>query len=1200
MYYILHKEPGGGFCLFLKKIELFGFKSFSEKAEIELSPGITAIIGPNGCGKSNIADGVKWALGEQSIKNLRGSSMEDVIFNGTDRCKPLSFAEVSLVFDNIQRSINLDYTEVSITRRLFRSGESQYYINKSPRRLKEITGLFHDTGIGKEAYSIISQGKIDQILSARPEDRRSVFEEAAGIYKYKNRKKEAARRLKETADNLQRVSDLIEELNQQLPSIQRQAEEARSYLYCCDRLNSLETGTLVNDLDKKSHQKEKLQKKLEDISVDSDDKLKEINRLESEVTRDSFEGDILEEKISEQSKKLENAKEDKRNKQGNIQLNQEKLKNIKSQAEEIKENKRELMDKLDYLEKRFSDLSMEKDQLQKLINNKEKELQYKNNCLKEITDKISLHQDEGEKKFEEICRKIEEKQLSLKKLELEEGHLNQRKSEIKEHIKKNKMQLEKVLNDEKALTKDLKALEDSLKDSQEQINSRKELYYNKEKNLEKLRKKIQDKEGELGKAKMQADVLKDMEGRKEGFSSAVKAVLEARDKNYPSSQGIEGVVVNLLQVSPRYEKAIETALGFAAQQVVTRDETTAKEMISFLKKYKRGRATFLPLSIIEAGPSQKLNLEEEGVVGWAIDLVNFDSRYFKVFNKLLGKVLVVKDLDSAVRLARSLNLKCKVVTLEGEVIFPGGAMTGGTSANTKQSFIARKNALEKFQGEISQLEEELGNLQEEEKDIKGELEKAEEEINRLISEKEREEQGLIKEKNNVDKAREEKEALTPRLEELETEDKNIGKKIEEITYATASLKQEMEDLEEEKSKAREFLQEEKARMKSVHQEKSLLEREAARLEAELSSTVKELKAVSDNLAEIEKENNNLKLKETELQEKSLKIEAERKETDKALNSAEKKVKELEEKESYTREKLKNFKEQKDELSRQIIEKEEEVKNLKKNLQSREKKKHDYELEVARLETELKNLVSRLEEEYGIDIKESPNYTIDMGEEKARQEIKILKEKIQEFGRVNTGAIEEYERLKERVDFFKEQREDLRRAKSTIHQVIDEIDEKIKVNFLKSFNQIKASFSNAFKDFFEGGRAYLKLNDPDNILETGIDIIAQPPGKKLQGLSLLSGGEKALTAIALLFAILKVRPTPFCILDEIEVSLDSLNLNRFINYLKSLSEDTQFIVITHRRKTMEAADVLYGVTMEDPGVSKILSMKLPPGKEQRVS
>ncbi|RQD74595.1 MAG: chromosome segregation protein SMC [Candidatus Syntrophonatronum acetioxidans] len=1186
--------------LFLKKIELFGFKSFSEKAEIELSPGITAIIGPNGCGKSNIADGVKWALGEQSTKNLRGSSMEDVIFNGTDQCKPLSFAEVSLVFDNIQRGVNLDYAEVSITRRLFRSGESQYYINKAPCRLKEITELFHDTGIGKEAYSIISQGKIDQVLSARPEDRRSIFEEAAGIYKYKNRKKEAERRLKETADNLHRVSDLIEELNQQLPSIRRQAEEAKGYISCCDRLKSLETGILVNDIDKKSLQTDKLQKKLEDITMESHDKVNTLNRLESEVTRDNFKVDTLEEKILVEKEKLERIKEEKRSSQGIIQLNQEKLKNLTSQKEEIKENNRELIEKLKFLEKRYSSLLREKDQLQDLINDKKEDLKDKNLRLKEISESISAHQDEGEKKFENVCRKIEEKQLSLKKLELEEGHLNQKRNDIENHLKENKGQLNKLIHKEEILFKELKFMEDSLKEYQQQISDRKELYSSKEEKLEKLKEKIQDKEGNLEKVKMQADVLRDMERRREGFTGAVKAILEAKEKNFPSSQGVEGVVADLLQVSPQYEKAIETALGFAAQQVVTRDENTAKKMISYLKRYKRGRATFLPLSLIDVTSPQKFNLEDKGIVGWAIDLVSFDSRYYKVFKKLLGRVLVVKDLDSAVRLARSLNLKCKVVTLEGEVIFPGGAITGGTSSRTKQSFIGRKNALEKLQEEIKQLEKELNLFQKEREEIKGDLEEAEREMKSFIFEKENKEQDMLKKKNNVNQVIEEKKFLVSHLEELAAENKGLDLKIKDITGNMAALKEEVKELEGEKKKAREFLEEERSRMKNVYGEKSSLGKEIARLEAELSSSEKELKSVHENLAVIKEEKNKLDMKKSELQEKDFKVKAESQEKEEEYNYATKRIRELEKNEDILMEKLKELKKNKDDLLHQLTEREQQIKNLRKNIQTREKKKHDAELEIARLETELKNLVQRLEEEYGIKLRDAYNYALDIGEDKARQEIKTLRERIQEFGRVNTGAIEEYERLKERVDFLKEQREDLRRAKNTIHQVIDEIDEKIKVNFLKSFNQIKASFSAVFRDFFEGGRAYLKLNDPNNILETGIDIIAQPPGKKLQGLSLLSGGEKALTAIALLFAILKVKPTPFCILDEIEVSLDSLNLNRFINYLKSLSEDTQFIVITHRRKTMEAADVLYGVTMEDPGVSKILSMKLPSSKEQRVS
>ena len=1185
--------------MYLKKIEMFGFKSFPQKTELELSPGVTAIIGPNGCGKSNVADAVKWALGEQSTKNLRGKNMEDVIFNGTQEMEPLSFAEVSLVFDNTKSNIKLDFTEIRITRRLFRSGESQYFINKSPCRLKEIIELFHDTGIGKEAYSIISQGKIEQVLSARPEERRMIFEEAAGVYKYKNRKKEAARRLKETADNLLRVSDLIEELNQQLRPLEGQAVLAREYLACREELKELEVGMLVNEIYKNQENKEKAQEKLDDLSVKNFEKYTLLNQLDSQLTKEKLKCSTGEEEISKLREKLQEIQDRKNKNLGDKQLFTEKIKSFENQIQQLQETDKDHKEKIQQFDQKISGLLSNRENLNSSVGSIKEKINKEEQELKKIEDVINSFKKETEDKLSRLIKEIEEYSFNLKNNELEEGYLQKRLEEINREINGKEKDCQQIENRETQRKKIIKQKEGYIKEQEIELEKLNKSFKEKEENLKDLKNELQKNNSEWERVKTQLDVLSSMEQRHEGFNKAVKEVLTAKEKGHSFSRGIEGVVVDLLQVPVAFEKAIDAALGFASQQIVTKDEVTAKEIINYLKKIKKGRATFLPLSLITERDN-KSHIKESGVIGWAKELVTYNKKYEKVFNKLLGRVLVAQDLDSAIYTSRKTNLKFKIVTLGGEVIFPGGAITGGSEIQTKHSFIGRKNALKKLMEDLGYLEKNIKEIQDCYSDKEAEKENLNKSINEVLSIGDNLYKQVDSEKDSLKKLDMEKKSVHSSLKRLKEEKIEAEEKLVGISADNNIKKDKIEKLKKQKMVLESNLEKEKYNLDQCFQQKSEIEKRTTDLKIELSSTEKEINIICKNLKDLKMERSSEELKYSKLAHRIEECKNSKKDLEESLNNALEEIDRLIEKEEFTLERINKLTDVNKKLAAEITDKENQARNLRKFLQSSEKKKHESELEITRLDTELKNYYRRLRDEYNLNFKKASSYFIEVGEKKALEEIARLKERLNELGTVNTGAIKEFDRLKERVEFLKKQREDLREAKNTLHQVISEIDDKMKKNFMETFNSIKSSFSAVFRDFFEGGRAYLKLSDSNDVLESGIEIIAQPPGKKLQNLSLLSGGEKALTAIALLFAFIKTKPTPFCILDEIEVSLDNLNLNRFINYLKVLSDSTQFIVITHRRKSMETAAFLYGVTMEESGVSKVLSMKLPSKEDQQVS
>lgn len=1192
----------------LKKVEIYGFKSFREKTRVDLSPGMTAIVGPNGCGKSNLADAIRWALGEQSARSLRGSKMEDVIFNGTDKHRPLGFAEVSLTFDNqgfpSDRGSQWDpreYSEINITRRYYRSGESQFLLNKIPCRLKEITSLFQDTGIGKGAYTIISQGKIDQVLSARPQDRLGIFEEAAGVYGYRVQKREVQKNMQETAGNLGRVSDLIEELEQQLPALEEDAARARGYLDCREKLKGLETGVLAEDIRRNRDSQEKLENQVKQLESQRVETMAQLGKLEGQLGQEKLELQDLQGESGYLRGEFQALQGRVREREGEKALLQERINNLAGQRSTLEEGQAESRDKVgrlrekkEALEERLGQLQGQGEQGQEELSRLEAGLQ----GLKGGQSRLQ-RQEEKSSRLAGLTREIDQVSLEIKKKELEEKYNSQRRQELARDIEKRQGALGgmvRLLQEKESLRgrkqAELEALQGEKGGLEDRLRQEEHKVYT-------LQERLKGLSLEREKARTRWEALEGMVQRREGLPEAVRAVLMARERGLTLARGVEGVVADLLEVPPRYTRALAVALGAAAQQVVTGDEETARQVIGYLKKERKGRATFLPLSLVQPYRGQRPVISDIPLEGWASDLVSCPEKYRKVKEKLLGKVLVVEKLETALELGRRLGLKYKIVTLEGEVIYPGGAITGGSFSRRDQDYISRKNQLQALQEKYAGIDKEYRETQEawvqQDKERKGWEEKLE-----ALGDPRELQQEIKVLKEEMSREEREKESLAGSLASLGKELQGLEESGAAGEAETLGLVDRARELARQEGELSRELDKEKAWSSDYFQLVREKEGELARCRAAYSSLVAETDRTRGELGELEEEIKRVTGKYTLQEERYSKLEAQEKGLLLQQQHIHRELQELMVRQEETGARLEQKQKEIEGLSWQAKEKEGQGEKYRASLRSWEKKAHGWELESARRQVEYESLLYRWEEDFSREGGELEGWTLEVPLEQARAEIPGLRQTLQEYGLVNTGALDEYRRLKERVEFLKKQREDLREAKTTLHRVLKQLEEKINQEFLQSINQIKASFSSVFRDFFSGGRAYLKVLDQERVLEAGIEIIAQPPGKKLQSLDLLSGGERALTAIALLFSLLKVKPVPFCILDEIEASLDSLNLKRFNQQLEVIAGDTTTLVITHRRETMEACQVLYGLTMEDPGVSRVFSLKVPSHREQKVS
>ncbi|MBQ7596807.1 MAG: chromosome segregation protein SMC [Clostridia bacterium] len=1182
--------------MYLKRLELQGFKSFPEKIRLEFNKGITVVVGPNGSGKSNIADAVRWVLGEKSAKSLRGAKMEDVIFNGTANRKPMGFAEVSMVMDNTDRTLNMDFSEVTVTRRVYRSGDSDYLINGSNCRLKDILELFMDTGVGKEGYSIIGQGRIDEILSTKSEDRRMLFEEAAGIVKYKTRRAEAANKLEKEHANLVRVNDIIAELETQVGPLKVQAEKTKKYLVLADRLKLVQVNIFIREADKYEKELAELKEQLDSLNSDisAQEGKKESLNLENQKNKDDLaklEAEIqknaedIAEKRSEREKResditlyksqaehisgdinriegeLSNALEQKKNKEDEIVLIKTKIRakelNLENQNKAYNEKKAEFA----LFEQKVSESEEQVSAFDELISAKMEQ----SNDLKIRMNENSVLSEQNKKRLNEIDAELdgleaaaEEKNVELQVLEKRFARVEEEGRLISAHI------------DEFTKTKDILDMDISAKTAE----------------VTKLSREINEKNSRL-------KIISELEREYEGYYGGVKAILKQRDNKNPDFRGICGAVGEVITLEKQFETAIETALGAAVQNIITRNDESVKTAIRYLKESKSGRATFLPMTSVKGRPlgNEKHNiLKENGVIGIAKELIKYSQEYENIMSNLLDRVIVVDNIDNGTLLAKKTNHVYKIVTLDGEIFNPGGSVTGG-SINKKSTGIFSRGR------EIAELKESLKTMLETQRGLNDELDSAKQKLENVdykLEEAKEELQELaktkIQEQNNLDIAKHELNQLGQRKTALESDFKSLESSIKESETSAAlfneqlsSLDKEISDLYTERDKHRSIIRNDRETRENFNNEIMALRLEIKQLENDVVGFNGDIERINGEIDSILEQN---KAGLESIEALKAELESKKGEIEQAVRDVERLKREYDEMNSA----MQSFGERKaeintriDNISTQITDCIETISMLNTRLTKADMRNED-------LKQKNQQLYDSMWEDYEITYVEAKNYEqLEAKDSELQKEDRSLRAQIRSLGSVNVNAVEEYNRVQERFDFLTNQRNDIIESEEKLTDVIARLEELMVNQFREQFKIISENFTKVFRVMFGGGNAELKLADDDDILNCGIDINAQPPGKALQNMMLLSGGEKALTAMSLLFAILEMKPSPFCILDEIEAALDDANVNRYADYLKRFTDTTQFVVISHRKGTMEAADILYGVTMQEQGISKLVSV-----------
>ncbi|KKB75631.1 MULTISPECIES: chromosome segregation protein SMC [Bacillus] len=1183
--------------MFLKRLDVIGFKSFAERISVDFVKGVTAVVGPNGSGKSNITDAIRWVLGEQSAKSLRGGKMEDIIFAGSDSRKKLNLAEVTLTLDNEDHFLPIDFHEVSVTRRVYRSGESEFLINNQSCRLKDIIDLFMDSGLGKEAFSIISQGKVEEILSSKAEERRSIFEEAAGVLKYKTRKKKAENKLFETQDNLNRVEDILHELESQVEPLKMQASIAKDYLEKKDELEKIEIALTAYDIEELHQKWEALKQKVEKAKDEEMASSSAIQAKEAKIEEARDKIQALDESVDELQQVLLLTSEELEKLEGRKEVLKERKKNASQNRAQLEDTIAQRGEKENSLKEKIAAQKLVFEKLQAEAKGLAQE-------VKEKTAALSVYSENVEEEIEQLKSDYFEllnEQASLRnELQFLDDQMSQSKAAQKRLADNN----EKYLSERRDIAEQKAKAEHEFGLFEERLAQQIKAYRDAQKNYELKKNEYEKKESALyqayqyvQQARSKKEMLEAMQEDFSGFYQGVKEVLKARSE----LAGIHGAIAELVKTDERYETAVEIALGASAQHVVTENEDAARQAIQYLKKHSSGRATFLPLSVIKERSIQPRDIEaakeHPAFIGIASELVSFDPVYRTVVQNLLGTVLITEHLKGANELAKRLGHRYRIVTLEGDVVNPGGSMTGGAVKKKNNSLLGRNRELETAAERLKVMEEKTEALEAEVKSLKQAIQKLERELQSLREDGER--------------LRAEQQEIKGRLYELEIAEKNVNSHLELYDEEKSALlkeddekKQRKAELEEKLSAMSESLKALDGKIESLTERKQTqtstkeaLQSELTDLKVVLAKTEQSCANEREKLARLEEEfaenEEALKIAKEDLSLLTNEMSSSTSGEEKLEEAAKKKLNDK----NKTAELIASRREQRMKLQQGLETEELELKEMKRQYKQMAGLLKDEEVKLGRMEVELDNLLSFLREEYGLSFEwAKEKYPLELSPEEARKRVKLIKLAIEELGTVNLGSIEEYERVNERYVFLTEQRDDLLEAKNTLFQVIEEMDEEMTKRFSDTFQQIRSHFEDVFRALFGGGRAELNLTDPNDLLQSGVDIIAQPPGKKLQNLSLLSGGERALTAIALLFSILKVRPVPFCVLDEVEAALDEANVFRFAQYLKKYSHETQFIVITHRKGTMEEADVLYGVTMQESGVSKLVSVKLEDTKE----
>ncbi|RHQ77114.1 chromosome segregation protein SMC [Firmicutes bacterium AF22-6AC] len=1179
--------------MYLKSIEIHGFKSFANKIVFQFHNGITGIVGPNGSGKSNVADAVRWVLGEQRIKQLRGASMQDVIFSGTETRKPLSYAYVAITLDNSDHQLAIDYDEVTVARRIYRSGESEYLINGTPCRLKDVNELFYDTGIGKEGYSIIGQGQIDKILSGKPEERRELFDEAAGIVKFKRRKAAAQTKLENEKQNLVRVNDILSELEKQVGPLEKQSEVAKVYLRKKEELKSLDINVFLLENKRLREQLASAEEKYNLASTELGETGEKYEGIKEEYERIQQEIESLDTAIEAAREQLTDTGLMRGKLEGEINVLKEQINSAHGSENHLNNRKAALEEEIAGKEQEKQDILTDKKdtdtQVQEIaeaaakakadleaIQNKITELNNnieagKNTIIGELNQRATIKSKMG--RFDTMME-----QINIRKAELNSRLLRAKSDEAarEETVKKLEETFETVTEELRQMTEQEAASELELGNIRE--------------NLTGLDAKLRETQTRFHQEQSKLEALTNITERYDGYGGSVKKVMEQKEKE----KGIIGVVADIIQVEAKYETAIETALGGNIQNIVTDNEETAKHMIGFLKQNRLGRATFLPLTSITK-PQEFKNpeaLKEKGVIGMADELVGTEEEYRNVAKAMLGRIVVVDNVDNAVKIARKFDYGIRMVTLEGELLVPGGAISGGAFKNNS-NLLGRRREMDELEKKVKKLSEDITTYNQKIEDTKSKRNKLRMDLEALKTEMQRKSIEQNTARLNISQARERMEEEAESAQSLKLEEQEIETRIFEIRSGKESITQELaasEELEKttqeqilgfqkelescrlEESEASAHAGEWEVKVEKMRQALDYKQANVDRIGGELERAQAELKeileALTENAQEVERKKNNI-----------LEIEKTIAASHENQDASKKKLDEDLAKKEELSAKQKDFFRSREEMSERMNALDKEVYRL-----GEQKKK---------LEDGIEGQINYMWDEYEITLSDAAGLrNEEMNDLPAmKREISGLKDEIRKLGNVNVNAIEDYKNLMERYTFMKTQHDDLVEAEKTLEGIIEELDTAMRKQFTEKFAEISREFDKVFKELFGGGKGTLELMEDEDILEAGIRIIAQPPGKKLQNMMQLSGGEKALSAISLLFAIQNLKPSPFCLLDEIEAALDDSNVGRFAKYLHKLTKNTQFIVITHRRGTMEQVDRLYGITMQEKGVSTLVSVNL---------
>ena len=1180
--------------MYLKRLELQGFKSFADKTVLEFMPGITSVIGPNGSGKSNISDSIRWVLGEQSMKSLRGSKSLDVIFAGTQNRKSLGFAEASLIFDNSDGTLPIEYTEVTVTRKIYRSGETGYYINKTPCRLKDVLELFMDTGIGKDGYSIIGQGKIDEILSNKSEDRRHIFEEAAGIVKYRTRKQEAEKKLEHTKLNLLRINDILTEIESNIEPLKVQSEKAKKYLNLREELKSIEIGLFIYNI-------EKYKKELEEIVKDEEIYNSQCSEEEGKLEKIKKLKETLKAEIDEITNNIEQISNLGFESQKEIEMLNSDINVAKTRISNNKENKERLEKEIEEFQERIKELEEEiKQKQEKRLNLKEnkekfeKELKEKEEELEKLTKTLSQKELEIEKNKQQVEENVDKKynlqsEIHTEKINIENGE--KREKQIASEIASNISELDSTRLEKEDISKTFYEIEDKrnkILNNQKEINDKKQKAETKIKEYERNITMLQNEE------RMKETRLKfliETEKEKEGYIKSVKNLLKDTETNKELGKGMHGVLANIIEVPEEYQTAIEMCLGMSLQNIVTDTEEDAKKLVEHLRKNNLGRASFLPISSVRGKKLDKIKIKEEGYIGIASDLIKYDKKYQDIIENLLGRTVIVDKMETAIKIAKQNKYAFRIITLEGDVINPSGAITGGSVAKKTVNILGRGREIEKLEKEIKTKNKKIESLEEEKKDFEKSIVDIFEESKNLEKELQEidityatEKQKLLSIEQNISK-------LETRISKLKEEKENIKKQKEDSNIKIENTKKEIERLNKETEEITKVINEYAALNKDNQKYIDDLNFDITNLKISVSSFDESESSIDEIQERI---NQDIENSRKSIENKKVQIEKLKQDDfnlEKSIEETKEKIEEIKQNVETSGTKIEELKNSRIQKNKKLEEKEKEITekfNLIEDLKAQIVK---VDVKKTKLEEEINNIINKMWEEYETTPNNVEEYKKPENVALTQKQVNSLRKEMRELGSVNLDSIEEYKSLKERYDFMNEQRLDLENTMAKLRKVIQEMTTTMKEQFKKQFEVINKNFSEVFKELFGGGKAELSLEDEENILECGINITVQPPGKKLQNMMLLSGGEKAFTAIALLFAILKMNPAPFCVLDEIEAALDDVNVYRFAEYLKKFSKQTQFLVITHRKGTMEAADTVYGVTMEENGISKLLSMKL---------